>query len=85
MLFHEPCCNILEKALTLGDKQMFRVMGEQRPGPLVVSVYYIAREYEGQMATLWTDNAVLFCPFCGTQLQTKDSVDEWYKNNSEDA
>jgi hypothetical protein len=77
VLFSEPCCDRLEEALAQGDKQMFRVMvGDEQPGVLVVSVCYIVREHEGQMATVWIDNAVLFCPFCGTQLQTQDAIDE---------
>ena len=31
-------------------------------------------EEDGEMA--WFDQAVMFCPFCGTQLQTPEGIDE---------
>jgi len=46
---------------------MFRVEGN---GVLYLSVGYVMTEN----GPGWFDQAVLFCPFCGAQLQTRESI-----------
>jgi len=41
-------------------------------GVLYLSVGYLAT----QQGPGWFDQAVLFCPFCGTQLQSRERIAE---------
>jgi len=62
------CCKDLKDALTL-PQQRFLFMQEDT-GVLYLSIGRV--ETDEGMA--WLDQAVLFCPFCGVQLQTKDQI-----------
>ena len=62
------CCNDLQDALTADFNRLFHT--DER-GVLRVAVGYVVVE-GGQVG--WFDNAVLFCPFCGTQLQTRSEI-----------
>ena len=61
------CCSELRNAMTQPPNSMFRV---EENGVLYLSVGYMQLE-EG---VGWFDSAVLFCPFCGAVLQTRDEV-----------
>jgi hypothetical protein len=52
---------------------MFRI---KENGALYFTVGYIATE-EGPG---WFDQAVIFCPFCGKQLQSKEDIAKSVKN-----
>ncbi|HET7585645.1 MAG TPA: hypothetical protein VFK13_12095 [Gemmatimonadaceae bacterium] len=61
------CCTDLRLALAPGVMPLIRV---EDNGVLVMAV--------GAMATAdgtaWFDQAVLFCPFCGTKLQDREEI-----------
>lgn len=61
------CCDTLKKALTLTQQPMFFLTEKEKLFLTVGSV-----EIGGK--TGWFDAAVLFCPFCGKQLQSKEEL-----------
>jgi len=61
------CCSDLSSAMAEPPNSMFRVEGN---GVLYLSVGYVMTEN----GPGWFDQAVLFCPFCGAQLQTRESI-----------
>jgi hypothetical protein len=61
------CCNDLFDAMTSPPVSFFRIEGN---GVLYLTVGYIQTD-EG---TGWFDQAVIFCPFCGTKVQDKDEI-----------
>ena len=60
------CCPDLSDAMVHPPNSMFRVDN----GVLYLSVGFAATE----QGPGWFDQAVLFCPFCGTPLQTREQV-----------
>ena len=62
------CCSDLQMAMTEPPNSMFRV---EQSGVLFLSVGYI-QSSSGSVG--WFDSAVMFCPFCGKALQTRDEV-----------
>ena len=61
------CCGDLKDALTSPPVSLFRVEGN---GVLYLSVGFA----ETDQGVGWFDQAVLFCPFCGTGLQSRAEV-----------
>ena len=61
------CCQDLRDALTQPPNSLFRV---EENGVLYLAVGY-ADTPDGPG---WFDQAVLFCPFCGTSLQTREQI-----------
>jgi hypothetical protein len=61
------CCEDLSAAMTQPEQSMFRV---EDSGVFYVSVGFVSTP----QGPAWFDQAVLFCPFCGTQLQTRDEI-----------
>ncbi len=63
------CCDDLNEALKFGEtrKSFFRI---EENGVLYLTFGYVSMP-EG---TGWFDQAVLFCPFCGKQLQNKSEI-----------
>jgi hypothetical protein len=61
------CCSDLEDAMKTPPNSMFRV---EENGVLYFTVGYIATE-QGPGCF---DQAVIFCPFCGKQLQSKEDI-----------
>lgn len=61
------CCKDLKDAMTVDGKSLYRV---EANGVLYQSIGYVQTP-EG---VGWYDMAVIFCPFCGTQLQEKDRI-----------
>jgi hypothetical protein len=61
------CCKDLKDAMALPPNSLFRV---SEWGVLYMTVGY-ARSDEGLG---WMDQAVIFCPFCGKRLQSRDEI-----------
>jgi hypothetical protein len=61
------CCKDFHDAMNHPPNSMFRV---DENGVLYLAVGYQVTE-EGPA---WFDQAVLFCPFCGADLQTRDEI-----------
>jgi hypothetical protein len=61
------CCTDLRLALASGVTPLLRV---RQNGVLYMAVGAM----ETVDGTAWFDQPVLFCPFCGTQLQNRDEV-----------
>ncbi len=61
------CCEDLRHALNFPPESLFRV---ESNGVLYLSVGY-ANTVDGPG---WFDQAVLFCPFCGTALQSREEI-----------
>jgi hypothetical protein len=65
------CCGDLATAMKTPNS-MFRV---EDNGVLYFSVGHVATE----QGPGWFDQAVIFCPFCGKQLQSKEQIAESVK------
>jgi hypothetical protein len=61
------CCKDLDDAMTQVPRSFFRV---EDNGVLLLTVGYVQTE----QGPGWFDQAVLFCPFCGVQLQTREAI-----------
>jgi hypothetical protein len=61
------CCADLSAAMTQPETSMFRV---ESNGVFYVSVGYVSTP----QGPGWFDQAVLFCPFCGAELQTRNEI-----------
>jgi len=61
------CCADLAAAIKQPQTSMFRV---ETNGVLFLSVGYVSTA----KGPGWFDQAVLFCPFCGAQLQTRTEI-----------
>jgi hypothetical protein len=62
------CCEDLSESLAVPQVSMFRV---EDSGVLYLSIGYLEVEGGG---TGWLDQAVIYCPFCGAQLQTREGI-----------
>jgi len=61
------CCKDLKDAMTM-PQQKFLWTSEDDV------LYLTVGNVETEQGTGWMDQAVLFCPFCGKQLQTRDEI-----------
>ena len=61
------CCSDLREAMTQVPSSFFRV---EANGVLYLTVGYV----ETENGRGYFDQAVLFCPFCGSGLQTREMV-----------
>ncbi len=61
------CCKDLNDAMTSPPNSFLRV---EENGVLYLTIGY-APTAQG---TNWFDQTVLFCPFCGSQLQSRDEI-----------
>jgi hypothetical protein len=61
------CCKDLTDAMTAPPQSLFRV---EENGVLYLTVGY-ARTEQG---TAWFDQAVIFCPFCGSRIQDREEI-----------
>jgi hypothetical protein len=61
------CCKDLGDALVLPPKPLLKVMEN---GVLYLTVGYT----ETSQGFAWFDQALLFCPFCGKQLQDREEI-----------
>jgi hypothetical protein len=62
------CCKEMNDALTIPGQRFFFVQGDN--GVLYLTVGGVKTD----RGMGWFDQAVLFCPFCGTQLQTREEI-----------
>ena len=61
------CCKDLEDAMTIPPTSLFRVEENL--------VLYMAIGYSQTPEGLgWFDQAIIFCPFCGTQIQDHQEI-----------
>ena len=61
------CCKDLRDAMESPPESFFRV---EENGVFYLTVGYMMTE----KGPGWFDQAVLFCPFCGTRLQTAEAI-----------
>lgn len=61
------CCTEMTEALTLDVNRLLRV---EDTGVLYLAVGYV----ETPDGLAWFDQAVLFCPFCGSALQSREEI-----------
>jgi hypothetical protein len=76
MLFTQPCCKVLKQCLEFGGERTFRRVGGD-VGPLLVRTASSLYETEDAQQKQFIDQAVIFCPFCGTHLQTAEDVERY--------
>jgi hypothetical protein len=62
------CCKDMRDALTLPEQRFLFV--QEGTGVLFLTVGGVKTD----QGIGWFDQAVLFCPFCGTQLQMRDEI-----------
>jgi hypothetical protein len=61
------CCRDLNDAMTSPPQSLFRV---EENGVLYLTVGYTPTE----QGVAWFDGAVIYCPFCGKQLQDRGTI-----------
>jgi hypothetical protein len=61
------CCRDLQDALEAPEKKLLKVGAE---GILYLTVGTLRTD----MGTGWMEQAIMFCPFCGTRLQTEEEI-----------
>ena len=61
------CCEDLDKAMTSPPNSFFRI---EDNGVLYLTIGFV----QTSDGPGWFDQAVIFCPFCGWQLQTREEV-----------
>jgi hypothetical protein len=61
------CCKDLKEAMTTPPTSLFRI---EENDVLYLTIGFA----ETPQGTAWFDHAVLFCPFCGSQLQTREEI-----------
>jgi hypothetical protein len=78
MLFTNPCCKVLKMCLEFGDDRTFhRAM--ENTGPLMVRTMAASCQARGGQESQIHEQAVIFCPFCGKQLQTAEAVERYFR------
>lgn len=81
MLFTEPCCNVLRHCLESGDDRTFYRLGGD-VGPLMVRTMSSLYQAAGNQERQFHYQAVIFCPFCGKQLQTAEDVERYIRGEA---
>ena len=61
------CCKDLRDAMTSPPNSLFRV---ENNGVLYLTIGYA----DTPQGVAWFDQALLFCPFCGVQIQDRDDI-----------
>ena len=61
------CCRELDDAMSKPPTSLFRV---EENGVLYLTVGYAPTE----RGVAWFDQAVIYCPFCGTRIQDRDEI-----------
>ena len=81
MIFTEPCCKELKLCLEFGDDRTFhKAAGDT--GPLLVRTASSTYSARGSTERQFHEQAVLFCPFCGTRLQTGADVERYMRGET---
>jgi hypothetical protein len=81
MLFTESCCKVLKHCLEFGDDRAFRRAGRDT-GPLMVRAMSSLYQARGGQERQFHEQAVIFCPFCGRQLQTAEDVERFMRGDT---
>jgi hypothetical protein len=84
MTYSKPCCETLYRCLNAGSGRAFRQLGGDG-GALFLSVYSVPGVSDGRPTAGRPLEPVLFCPFCGTRLQTAEGVAEWGRRSRGEA
>jgi hypothetical protein len=61
------CCKELQDAMTVPPNSLLRIA---EWGVLYLTVGYL----QSEQGLGWMDQAVIFCPFCGRQLQSREEI-----------
>jgi hypothetical protein len=61
------CCKDLKEAITSPPVSFFRI---EENGVLYLTIGYA----ETPQGVGWFDQALIFCPFCGTQIQDREEI-----------
>ena len=61
------CCEDLGKAMTSPPNSFFRAEGN---GVLYLTIGFV----QTPNGPGWFDQAIIFCPFCGSQLQSREEI-----------
>jgi hypothetical protein len=61
------CCRDLKEALEAPETKLLKV------GPEGI-LYLTVGTLQTDMGTGWMEQAIMFCPFCGTRLQTEAEI-----------
>ena len=78
MLFTEPCCKVLKQCLeSPGEDRAFQREGDR--GALFLRTMSSLYETPGRQERQFHQQAVIFCPFCGKQLQTAEDVERYMR------
>jgi hypothetical protein len=62
------CCKDLADAMSVPEHSMFRVEADNKV------LYFTIGYIDTEKGPGWFDQAVIYCPFCGKQLQTKEDI-----------
>jgi hypothetical protein len=81
MLFTKPCCKVLKHCLEFGDDRTFHRVGDDT-GPLMVRTMSSLYQARGDQDRQFHEQAVIFCPFCGTRLQTPEDVERYMRGDA---
>ena len=83
MVYTKPCCERLQEVMVDKlEQHMLHMIGEGDSKLLLLTTGCHRAEIEGKYATAWVDVPILFCPFCGSRLQTQADIDKWQEANS---
>lgn len=82
MIFSEPCCAQLKECLESGEDRAFHRLGADGKGPLFLTAFSSQYETRGGEERQWFEVPVLFCPFCGRHLQTREAVERYMSGDS---
>jgi len=81
MVFTKPCCKVLKHCLESGDDRTFhREDGDT--GPLMLRTMSSTYQALGGQERQFHEQAVIFCPFCGTHLQTPEDVERYMRGDT---
>ena len=80
MIFSAPCCDALKNCLICGDEDRALVhLAGEKTAPLAIRAYSVWGESGGRPVKAGVTYPILFCPFCGERLQTREGVEDWQK------
>jgi len=75
-----PCCKVLKMCLEFGDDRAFHRAADGS-GPLMVRTMSSPYQTRNGQERQFHEQAVIFCPFCGTHLQTPEDVERYMRGD----